>query len=82
MNPSDRRLLRHLMLAIGVKLMLLAALWWWFVRDARVAVDADLTSRRLMDLTSVQHVEPHPPRTPRPPTPSHVPQAATAGAHP
>ncbi len=36
-----RRLVRHLALAVIVKLAALAALWWVFVRDAHVAVDPD-----------------------------------------
>lgn len=38
---TDQRLLRHLIVAIVVKLAALAGLWWWLVRDARVSVDAD-----------------------------------------
>lgn len=37
---NDRRLLRNLALAILIKLLLLTALWWMFVRDQRVQVDA------------------------------------------
>ncbi|HJV52704.1 MAG TPA: hypothetical protein VJ652_14650 [Noviherbaspirillum sp.] len=37
---NDRRLLRNLALAILIKLLLLSALWWMFVRDQRVQVDA------------------------------------------
>lgn len=36
---SDRRLLRHLTAAVLIKLAVLVALWWAFVRDARVPVD-------------------------------------------
>lgn len=37
---ADSRLVRHLALAVLLKLAVLAALWWWLVRDARVSVDA------------------------------------------
>lgn len=32
---------RHLYLIVAVKLALLGAIWWCFVRDARVPVDPD-----------------------------------------
>ncbi|MBK1687562.1 cytochrome oxidase putative small subunit CydP [Rubrivivax gelatinosus] len=44
---ADHRLLRHLALAVLVKLVLLAGLWWLFVRDARVDVDADTAALRV-----------------------------------
>lgn len=40
MNPADRRLLRHLAIAVMLKLAVLATLWQAFVHDARVPVDA------------------------------------------
>jgi hypothetical protein len=39
MSPPDRRLLRHLVSAVLIKLAVLTALWWAFVRDLRVPVD-------------------------------------------
>lgn len=47
MTPSDRRLLRHLVVAVLVKLVALLVLWLLFVRDARVPVDADAAARRV-----------------------------------
>jgi hypothetical protein len=44
MKSADRRLLRHLALAIAFKLGVLAVLWWVFVRDARVNVDSEVAS--------------------------------------
>jgi hypothetical protein len=41
MTRADSRLVRHLAIAILVKLALLMLLWWGFVRDQRVNVDAD-----------------------------------------
>ena len=38
---TDRRLVRHLKLAVVLKVAVLLALWWAFVRDARVPVDAE-----------------------------------------
>jgi uncharacterized protein involved in cysteine biosynthesis len=47
MTCDDKRLLRHLVLAVLIKLALLTALWWIFVRDAHVAVDAQSTATHL-----------------------------------
>ena len=47
MNKPDKRLLRHLIIAVLIKLVLLTALWWLFVRDAHVSVDADAIGARL-----------------------------------
>ncbi|WP_454651083.1 cytochrome oxidase putative small subunit CydP [Bradyrhizobium liaoningense] len=45
---NDRRLLRHLGVAVLAKLVLLAALWWVFVRDARVKADAPTAASHLV----------------------------------
>lgn len=47
MNHTDRRLLRHLVIAVLVKLAILTALWWLFVRDARVSVDTERAGARI-----------------------------------
>ncbi len=47
MRNSDKRLVRHLLIAVLVKLVLLAGLWWLFIRDARVDVDAAAIASRL-----------------------------------
>ena len=39
MTPTDRRLVREITVVIVVKLILITALWWAFIRDAKVAVD-------------------------------------------
>lgn len=44
---TNARLLRHLALAVLIKLAVLAALWWTCVRDARVFVDADAIAQRV-----------------------------------
>ena len=51
MNPGDQRLMRHLVIAVLVKLAVLAGLWWWFVRDARVEVDPAGTAEHLRQTT-------------------------------
>ncbi len=47
MTRDENRLVRHLAIAILVKLALLVALWWGFVRDHRVTVDADRAAAQI-----------------------------------
>lgn len=47
MTHDERRLLRHLVIAVAVKLVVLTALWWVFVRDNHVPVDAEQSARQL-----------------------------------
>ncbi|MCO5399896.1 cytochrome oxidase putative small subunit CydP [Ralstonia soli] len=47
MSPNDRRLVRHLLIVVTIKVAVLGALWWVFVRDARVPVDAERAADRL-----------------------------------
>jgi uncharacterized membrane protein len=47
MTDLDKRLLRHLTIAVLVKLVVLSVLWSLFIRDARVGVDADAIGERL-----------------------------------
>jgi len=47
MTHDERRLKRHLFIAVAVKLAVLAMLWWVFVRDAQVAADADQTAAHI-----------------------------------
>ena len=47
-NRPPNRLLRHLVVAVLGKLVALGALWWVFVRDARVSVDGDGAAARLL----------------------------------
>ena len=39
MTPRDRRLRRELVVVVIVKLVIIATLWWAFVRDQDVSVD-------------------------------------------
>jgi hypothetical protein len=41
MQAAPDRLVRHLAIAVALKLVVLTALWWVFVRDERVGVDVD-----------------------------------------
>ncbi|MDP1900631.1 MAG: hypothetical protein Q8K96_09290 [Rubrivivax sp.] len=47
MTCDEQRLVRHLVTAVLVKLVVLTALWWVFVRDARVPVDAEQTAAQI-----------------------------------
>lgn len=47
MTHDERRLLRHLVTAVLIKLAVLLVLWHAFVRDARVSVDTDRVAARL-----------------------------------
>jgi len=58
---NDRRLLRHLALAIAVKLLLLYGLWWAFIRDHGVQVDARTAATHLVAPPPAEGSEPSPP---------------------
>ncbi|HWW71771.1 MAG TPA: hypothetical protein VN089_17670 [Duganella sp.] len=47
MLDPNKRLLRHLAVAVMVKLAVLTGLWWVFVRDSRVVVDAEVIANRV-----------------------------------
>lgn len=47
MNHADRRLFRHLLIVVLVKLVVLTILWWTFVREARVSVDPERAAARI-----------------------------------
>jgi hypothetical protein len=44
MNPDGSRLLRHLSVAVALKLAVLAALWWVFIRDQAVDTGSEQTA--------------------------------------
>jgi hypothetical protein len=48
MRPLDRRLTRHLAFAVAVKLLALAVLWWFLVRDHGVDANTELTAAHLL----------------------------------
>lgn len=54
MTPSEHRLLRHLVIAVLIKLAVLVLLWWLFVRDARVDADAGSVAERIGGTISTQ----------------------------
>jgi hypothetical protein len=47
MQAAQHRLVRHLVIAVALKLVVLTGLWGAFVRDERVAVDADRAAAHL-----------------------------------
>ncbi|WP_437883434.1 cytochrome oxidase putative small subunit CydP [Pseudomonas sp. LRF_L74] len=54
MSISDKRLLRHLITAVLIKLLLLSVLWWLFIRDSHVSVDPNIVGGRFGVPTSTQ----------------------------
>ena len=48
MRLLDRRLSRHLAMAVAVKLLALAGLWWFLVRDHAVDVNTEQTAVHLL----------------------------------
>lgn len=48
MNLSDRTLIQKLALVLALKLVVLFALWWWFVRDHGVQVDSSGVAAQLL----------------------------------
>jgi hypothetical protein len=48
MEHRDRLLLRKLATVLVMKLLVLTALWWGFVRDQRVPVDTDTTAAQML----------------------------------
>lgn len=49
MNPQDKTLVKRLAVVFVIKLAVLTALWWGFVRDQRVVVDDHGVAAQLMD---------------------------------
>jgi hypothetical protein len=47
MTTEERRLVKHLALAVVVKLMVLGALWFAFVRDATVNPGSERTAAHI-----------------------------------
>jgi hypothetical protein len=47
MTSEDRRLVRHLAVAVVLKVAVLGVLWWAFVRDARMSPDAEQAATHL-----------------------------------
>ncbi|AVU77480.1 hypothetical protein FHJ31_15770 [Pseudomonas sp. Fig-3] len=54
MTISDKRLRRHLLTAVLIKLLVLAVLWWLFIQDFHVSVDSNAVGNRFGVPTSAQ----------------------------
>ncbi|WP_373682445.1 cytochrome oxidase putative small subunit CydP [Pseudomonas sp. ICMP22404] len=54
MTISDKRLRRHLLTAVVIKLLVLTVLWWLFIRDSRVSVDSNTIGDRFGVPTTTQ----------------------------
>lgn len=56
MKLSDHTLLRHLIFVVVIKIALITALWWAFIRDAKVAVDPGAMAAQVVTpFSSKQH---------------------------
>ena len=51
MHFSDKTLVRKLAIVLVLKLTVLMALWWFFVRENRVAVDENSATTQLLTST-------------------------------
>ena len=47
MKAAPDRLVRHLVTAVVLKLVVLTVLWWAFVRDDRISIDAERAAAHL-----------------------------------
>ena len=47
MDLRDRRLRKELAIILIVKILAISALWWYFVRETRVAVDSTTAAHHL-----------------------------------
>jgi Tfp pilus assembly protein PilO len=48
MNFSDKTLVKKLAIVLVLKLIVLLALWWFFVRENRVSIDARSAAEQLL----------------------------------
>jgi hypothetical protein len=48
MKPQDKILVKKLAVVLVIKLALLVALWWGFVREQRVTVDTDAAAAQML----------------------------------
>jgi len=55
MKPHDKILVRKLAIVLVIKLVVLTALWWAFVREQRVVVDDDAAATQML---RAEHIKP------------------------
>jgi hypothetical protein len=58
MKPHDDKLVRHLIIFVLLKLCALVVLWWLFVKDAKVNLNADSVFEKI----SSQHKQEESPK--------------------
>lgn len=56
MSLDEHRLLRHLAIAVLLKLIVLMALWWLFFRDSSVSIDTARVAEKIGGAASSQGV--------------------------
>jgi hypothetical protein len=58
MKYDDSRLVRHLAIAVALKLLVLALLWWAFARADRASVDAEAAAQHIGTLQNTGGAKP------------------------
>ncbi|WP_296497153.1 cytochrome oxidase putative small subunit CydP [Rhodoferax sp.] len=53
MKPLDKTLVRKLAVVLVIKLAVLVALWWGFVREQRVTVDTNSVAAQFLQSTPI-----------------------------
>lgn len=48
MTPADKTLVKKLAVVLALKLVVLTALWWGFVREQSTTMDADRVAAQLL----------------------------------
>ena len=57
MNLADKTLVKKLVYVLVIKLILLIALWWFFIRDQKVAVDENSVANQFLSPVSTTEIE-------------------------
>ena len=60
MNLSDQTLVKKLAIVLVLKLAVLVALWWFFVRDQRVPVDGNSVASQFLTPAPTSAIESKP----------------------
>lgn len=57
MNLADKTLVKKLVYVLVIKLILLIALWWFFIRDQKVMVDENSVANQFLSPVSTTEKE-------------------------
>lgn len=57
MNLADKTLVKKLVYVLVIKLILLIALWWFFIRDQKVMVDENSVANQFLSPVSTTEIE-------------------------